>query len=252
MTPQGDGTDRRIPGPSVHLRPPAAQLAVPNAGDTTRLRAAALRLSLRPRAAFQRARRGHEPRALGASRRLTLPLLATAAVIALGVTAVTLETTGEPPRGDVTFVDPAPPYPGADIAPPHASSAPTVHASKLPPSASRFPSPSASHSASPSASPSPLPPTASPTTSKETGRSVSPKPKPTSVTAAPTLRLGDSGPEVEKLQRLLAVQGTFKGKINGKFDRRVQSAVDMFQIDRQVHADARGTYGPATRRALEG
>ncbi|MFJ9080704.1 peptidoglycan-binding protein [Streptomyces sp. NPDC102278] len=57
---------------------------------------------------------------------------------------------------------------------------------------------------------------------------------------------------MKKLQRLLSAQGLYKGKINGRFDAGVKQAVAEFQVDRGVDDDGRGTYGPATRRALEG
>ncbi|MFJ5809582.1 peptidoglycan-binding protein [Streptomyces sp. NBC_01426] len=57
---------------------------------------------------------------------------------------------------------------------------------------------------------------------------------------------------MKRLQKLLAAQGLYKGKVNGRFDARVKQAVAEFQVDRDVDDDGRGTYGPATRRALEG
>ncbi|MFD9379178.1 peptidoglycan-binding protein [Streptomyces sp. NPDC059999] len=57
---------------------------------------------------------------------------------------------------------------------------------------------------------------------------------------------------MKRLQKLLAAQGLYKAKVNGRFDARVKQAVAEFQVDRDVDDDGRGTYGPATRRALEG
>ncbi|MGI5447396.1 peptidoglycan-binding domain-containing protein [Streptomyces sp. CA-243310] len=57
---------------------------------------------------------------------------------------------------------------------------------------------------------------------------------------------------MKRLQRLLFAHGLYKGKPNGLFDSAVRKAVWEFQVDRGVDDDGRGTYGPATRRALEG
>ncbi|MEU3906507.1 peptidoglycan-binding domain-containing protein [Streptomyces goshikiensis] len=57
---------------------------------------------------------------------------------------------------------------------------------------------------------------------------------------------------MQKLQRLLAAHGMYKGKINGEFDQRVKIAVLQFQIDQAIRGDNRGAYGPETRQALEG
>ncbi|MFA7763175.1 peptidoglycan-binding protein [Streptomyces sp. NPDC048723] len=57
---------------------------------------------------------------------------------------------------------------------------------------------------------------------------------------------------MEKLQRLLAAQGLYRGKINGRFDWRVEEAVSEFQYDRGIDDQEWGFYGPVTRKALEG
>lgn len=93
----------------------------------------------------------------------------------------------------------------------------------------------------------PLVGTPSPSASPSTSRA----PSPTPPAAAPTLRYGDSGAEVEKLQRLLAARGLFTYKINGKFDWRVENAVSTFQYDNGIDEEW-GVYGPLTRKALEG
>ncbi|WP_371591548.1 peptidoglycan-binding protein [Streptomyces sp. NBC_00513] len=67
----------------------------------------------------------------------------------------------------------------------------------------------------------------------------------------PTLRQGDSGAEVRKLQRLLAARGVYKGEINGQFDKRLRTAVSQFQKDQGIRVDNWGTYGPKTRKVLE-
>ncbi|MFI5617530.1 peptidoglycan-binding protein [Streptomyces sp. NPDC051567] len=66
------------------------------------------------------------------------------------------------------------------------------------------------------------------------------------------LRYGDSGPEVERLQRLLAARHLYWGRIDGTFDGRVERAVADFQRRNGIHEDGWGVYGPRTRRAMEG
>ncbi|MFF3619975.1 peptidoglycan-binding protein [Streptomyces sp. NPDC002467] len=56
---------------------------------------------------------------------------------------------------------------------------------------------------------------------------------------------------MEKLQRLLAAQGLFSSKVNGKFDWRVENAVSTFQFNNDINEEW-GVYGPLTRKALEG
>ncbi len=90
-----------------------------------------------------------------------------------------------------------------------------------------------------------------PATAVGTKPSVSSSPsRPTS--GKPPLRLGDSGAEVRKLQRLLAARGVYKGEINGQFDERLRTAVSQFQKDQGIRVDNWGTYGPKTRKVLEG
>ncbi|MCY0948666.1 peptidoglycan-binding domain-containing protein [Streptomyces sp. H27-S2] len=92
----------------------------------------------------------------------------------------------------------------------------------------------------------PVPGVASPSPSR------SPSPKPSAPVQGPTLRFGDSGADVEKLQRLLADQGLYRGRINGQFDSRVERAVSTFQFENGIDDEEWGVYGPVTRRALEG
>ncbi|NGN69880.1 peptidoglycan-binding protein, partial [Streptomyces sp. A7024] len=68
----------------------------------------------------------------------------------------------------------------------------------------------------------------------------------------PTLRVGDSGPEVVELQKRLLETGTYPlGDTDGNFDEKVRNAVRTYQFTRGIDEDERGVYGPATRRALE-
>ncbi|MFJ9080072.1 peptidoglycan-binding protein [Streptomyces sp. NPDC102278] len=81
---------------------------------------------------------------------------------------------------------------------------------------------------------------------------------PASATTTPTtgegqtLRQGDSGAEVRKLQRLLAARGAYDGEINGQFDKHLKTVVSKFQRDHGLRVENLGTYGPKTRKALEG
>ncbi|MCX4525673.1 MULTISPECIES: peptidoglycan-binding protein [unclassified Streptomyces] len=70
--------------------------------------------------------------------------------------------------------------------------------------------------------------------------------------ASRSLQYGDAGPEVERLQRLLASAHVYRGKFNGKFDDRTENAVSTFQWEHDIDEDPWGVYGPATRKALEG
>ncbi|MCP3816636.1 peptidoglycan-binding protein [Streptomyces sp. A3M-1-3] len=127
------------------------------------------------------------------------------------------------------------------------------------------PSPSASVSASPtasaSASASPTPSaSASPSSSKPAAESPSRPPASESAPADPTrsripgppeLRYGDEGAEVLELQRRLEQLQLYDGPENGKYGRRVESAVAEFQMYAGVSEDERGVYGAETRSRLE-
>ncbi|KMO93988.1 hypothetical protein ACS04_31705 [Streptomyces roseus] len=154
-------------------------------------------------------------------------------------------------ESETVLLDAKPSAPAVSVAPAGPTQSATTRAPSrsASPSASASPSPSASKSASPSASPSAsrssAPP--SPTPSTSTSRPQSPPPAP----KGPTLRYGDSGPEVEKMQRLLARRGYYRGRINGRFDSRTENAVSDFQWQNGIDDDW-GVYGPPTRTALEG
>ncbi|TXS42466.1 peptidoglycan-binding domain-containing protein [Streptomyces sp. OR43] len=122
-------------------------------------------------------------------------------------------------------------------------------------SATRSASPSASVSASvsASASSSAAPPAAASSPAATAGSSspaaVAPPAQPQ---GGPTLRLGDSGPEVVELQHRLQEAWVLRdGPIDGDYSERVQSAVREYQIWRNIQGDPEGVYGPNTRRVLE-
>lgn len=187
----------------------------------------------------------------GGSRRRRLPTVLAGAgtVVAVGTAALALGLLPHSGGSDSVLLDAKPSAPAVDVAP----AGPTQPSSTVSPSrsasASGSPSPSpsksASRSASPSASRSSTPP--SPTPSASASRTPSAPAPP----QAPTLRYGDSGPEVEKMQRLLTGQGLYRGRVSGKFDDRTENAVSEFQWRNNIDEDW-GVYGPLTRRALEG
>ncbi|MGP1386180.1 MAG: peptidoglycan-binding domain-containing protein [Thainema sp.] len=66
--------------------------------------------------------------------------------------------------------------------------------------------------------------------------------------AFPTLRLGASGPAVERLQERLQSLGHYQGAIDGIFGERTQEAVRAAQQSNQLSVD--GVVGPATWEVL--
>ncbi|MFJ9769059.1 peptidoglycan-binding protein [Streptomyces erythrochromogenes] len=195
---------------------------------------------------------GPEERSGSASRRRPLALLVgAAAAVALSGTAVAVWVLPASPDSDTTLLNAKASAPAVSAAAPVAPSASPSRASASP---SASASASASKSASPSASPSPsasrstssAPP--SPSASPSASRSASTPPP----AAAPVLRYGDSGPEVEKLQRLLAAEGLYRGRFHGRFDSKVEDALSTFQYYNGIDHQEWGVYGPLTRKALEG
>ncbi|MFG2709343.1 peptidoglycan-binding protein [Streptomyces goshikiensis] len=197
-----------------------------------------------------------EGRSAPARRRRLLPLLlGAAAVVALGSgAALAMGAFGDSGESDAALNDPKPSAPVVSAAPAAPSKAST----------GRPRSPSASASASRSTSPSPSPSAsrlASPSPSASASRSSAPPSPSASASRAPSsqapkpaqsLQYGDSGAEVERLQRLLASARLYRGKFTGKYDDRTEDAVSEFQWRHEIFDDPWGVYGPATREALEG
>ncbi|MEU9036830.1 peptidoglycan-binding protein [Streptomyces sp. NPDC048352] len=183
--------------------------------------------------------------------RSRLPLLAVAgAAVAVGAVGLALVMFTGSEKSDAALVDPKPSALVTESAPAGPSEAPTGPSASI--SASPPPSPSASASRSASASPS-ASRSASPSPTPSAGASRTPSPTAPPRPAKPvTLRPGDSGAEVEKLQRLLAEQDLYRGRFDGRYGRGVERAVADFQMEQGVFEDEFGVYGPATRRALEG
>lgn len=186
-----------------------------------------------------------------------LPVTAAAATV-IGAAVLVLKAFSGSGAPETTLLDAKPSSPLSSltqVAPPPPSASTSLPPSPTPsPSRSTSPSPSPSPSASASRSPSP---SATPSRSAKPSATPSPTPSrsssPTSrPPAKPTLRYGDSGPEVEKLQRLLAAQGIYRGRYDGRYGARTESAVSTFQAYNGIYEDPWGVYGPATRRALEG
>ncbi|TDC58951.1 peptidoglycan-binding domain-containing protein, partial [Streptomyces hainanensis] len=68
----------------------------------------------------------------------------------------------------------------------------------------------------------------------------------------PVLQMGDSGPEVVKLQqRLLQLNWVYVGEAHGVYDQATKDAVERFQSAYGVQEDSPGVYGAATRKMLE-
>lgn len=134
-----------------------------------------------------------------------------------------------------------------------ASASPSASASESA-SASASPSASASASRSASASVSASGPAAASSPAATAGSSnpaaVAP---PAQGQGGPTLKLGDSGPEVAELQRRLQEAWVLgQGPTDDTYSERVEKAVHDFQIWWNVQGDPEGVYGPNTRSRLEG
>ncbi|MBD2775819.1 peptidoglycan-binding domain-containing protein [Iningainema tapete] len=65
----------------------------------------------------------------------------------------------------------------------------------------------------------------------------------------PTLKLGSTGPDVERLQRDLSGRG-YTVAVDGNFGENTENAVKKFQQDNGITAD--GVVGPQTGQKLGG
>ncbi|MFD9909714.1 peptidoglycan-binding protein [Streptomyces sp. NPDC059063] len=121
------------------------------------------------------------------------------------------------------------------------------------PRPTRTPSPSASSSPRAHHAEPPTSPTR--TTARATGTvSLPPSHRPAQPErppAAPALSVGDTGDEVRELQYRLGQLSLYVGPPDGVYSPVVADAVARYQWARGVTDDPRGTYGSATRRALE-
>ncbi|MFF5566570.1 peptidoglycan-binding protein [Streptomyces sp. NPDC012623] len=190
-----------------------------------------------------------------------------AAVVVIGVAAVAVglfsgndrEEWVAPPEETSTWL------PSGDGGEPGGSSPPAV------------PTPGASGVAAPDTAPGPSAPARASGEDRTDGPDASPSPRPSLTSSAPgkppssaaaataadsaapgsapeetaTLRVGDSGPEVEGLQQRLTRLWLFAGEADGRYDENLESAVRVYQWSRRLSGDPLGEYGPATRRALE-
>ncbi|MFE9447968.1 peptidoglycan-binding protein [Streptomyces sp. NPDC006739] len=195
------------------------------------------------------------PREIRPRRRRTALLLSAATAAVLGVAATAAFAGGLLSYRNPSHDESAPEVRESvpDTAPSTTPSSPAAPApSSLPASRPAQARPAVpAHSPSPSPSrPSPTPTpsrSASPTqTATIADTPVTPRPS-----AAPALRLGDSGPEVMELQLRLKQLNLFDGATNGVFDRQLEDAVRTYQWARGIQGDDLGVYGPATRARLE-
>ncbi|SEO96063.1 Putative peptidoglycan binding domain-containing protein [Actinacidiphila rubida] len=76
------------------------------------------------------------------------------------------------------------------------------------------------------------------------------RPSAPGTTVPRTLRPGDSGPDVTRLQQLLFAQGFTYVSQTGVYDGPTERGVAQAQQDRGLTCDPRGVYGPCTRAAL--
>ncbi|MFJ9036036.1 peptidoglycan-binding protein [Streptomyces sp. NPDC102406] len=149
--------------------------------------------------------------------------------------AAPLSTASAPPRPTQGSSSPS-----GRASPPVSPSAPGSVSAAAPPAPTRTASPTRS---APSASASSSPSSASPTPSASQQHTRPPR--------ETVLRRGDQGPEVAELQYRLHELSLYPDHPDGTFDGRTEYAVRAYQMNRGIQEDAPGTYGPATRRALE-
>ncbi|GAA2311645.1 peptidoglycan-binding protein [Streptomyces kunmingensis] len=129
-------------------------------------------------------------------------------------------------------------------------SAPSTRTTTPPPasqpaSASASPTATPTPTRTPSHAPSPTRSAASPSTTPTRSQTRPPQ------TQESVLRRGDRGPQVAELQYRLRKLHLYADDPDGDFDSRTEYAVRAFQMSRGIRDDSPGTYGTATRQALE-
>ncbi|GGS94514.1 peptidoglycan-binding domain-containing protein [Streptomyces chromofuscus] len=126
------------------------------------------------------------------------------------------------------------------------SAAPTPRSVSPTPTTTPTPSPTPTAS-SVSPTPSPTPPQSSSPPAPATGSPVpADRDEP-----APTLRRGDSGPEVTELQLRLRQLYLYNDDPHGQYTKQVEHAVRNYQWARGIRDDELGVYGEETRQMLE-
>ncbi|WP_395297558.1 peptidoglycan-binding protein [Kitasatospora hibisci] len=215
------------------------------------------------------------PRAVAAGAGLSLAALCAGLVALAG--PPTGRTGGDAMRpGPVTTAPgPNPPSEPATRPPSSAPASPSPAVPTAPSAPSRRPRPSPSKSSGtgrpeapngPAAPVAPAPAPTVPVTGPAPSSPATPSPgvpvpgTPTTTpsTTAPSprsLRLGDHGPEIRRLQELLAAASCRRfppAFFTGIFDLRTQDALTGFQDSTRIRGEERGLYGPRTRAALEG
>ena len=86
--------------------------------------------------------------------------------------------------------------------------------------------------------------TSTPTTTATT----TPATSPSILAPTTTLKPGDTGAQVKRLQRALASLGYTVGKVDGDYGTSTKTALEQFQTAQKLTAD--GVFGAATRTAL--
>ncbi|MFI5755579.1 peptidoglycan-binding protein [Streptomyces sp. NPDC051569] len=144
----------------------------------------------------------------------------------------------------------------APSASPFVSTAPTATGASGAPPGSTPAASTTSNSTAPTEAGTPASPAPGATAPARPGDPAVPPRAPAAPVLAPVqggspLSRGDSGAEVVTLQNRLAEMRLFHGRADGRYDERVEIAVRVYQTYRRVDGDAKGVYGPHTRRALE-
>ena len=93
------------------------------------------------------------------------------------------------------------------------------------------------------------PPATQPTTTHHTTTTKKPTTRQTPAAPTVTLKPGDTGAQVKRLQRFLRLFGYSTGKVDGDYGPATTAAVKRFQQATNLTAD--GITGPATLRAIK-